>query len=143
MANMVKMQPVTKMWYDYLSEGKLMGLKCENCGQMEFPPVPVCNSCGKHHMEWAPVSGKARLISYCWAADGAPPYWREPVMIGQFELEEGCEIQSLLLGVAKKDEPYLYDNCPLDCEAQIVKVSEELNLSYPAFRLINPVEGGQ
>lgn len=135
MANMKKMQPVTKMWYDYLSEGKLMGLQCENCGHMEFPPVPVCNNCGKHHMEWKSVSGKARLDSYCWAADGAAPYWKEPVMIGQFTLEEGCHIQTLLLGVRKKDEPYLYDNCPLECEAEIVQMSEEYNLYYPVFRL--------
>lgn len=61
MANMRTMQPVTKMWYDYLNEGKLMGLKCEHCGQMEFPPVPVCNTCGKHEMEWAPITGRQSL----------------------------------------------------------------------------------
>jgi len=57
------------------------------------------------------------------------------VMIGQFELEEGCHLQTFVLGVTKKDEPYLYENCPLDCTAEIVKVSEEYNLHYPAFRI--------
>ena len=135
MSNMKNMQPITKMWYDYLNEGKLMGLKCEHCGKIEFPPVPVCNTCGKHDMEWAPISGKAKLISYCWSPAGADPYWKQPVMIGEFDLEEGNHIQTFLLGVTKEDEPYLYDHCPLDCVAEIVKVSEERNLSYPVFRL--------
>lgn len=56
-------------------------------------------------------------------------------MIGQFELEEGCHIQTFLLDATKADEPYLYDNCPIECEAEIIKVSEERNLSYPVFRL--------
>lgn len=135
MANMKTMQPVTKIWYDYLREGKLMGLKCENCGNMEFPPVPVCNRCGKHHMEWAPISGKATLDSYCFAPDGAAPFWKQPVMIGEFTLEEGNHVQTFLLDVGRAEEPYLYENCPLECTCEPVKVSEEFDLYYPAFRL--------
>jgi len=135
MANMINMQPVTKMWYDYLNDGKLMGLKCEHCGTMEFPPVPVCSACGKHDMEWAEISGEAKLISYCYAFDGAPPFWKESVMIGHFDLKEGNHVQTFLLGVTNEDEESLSKNPNLDCVAEIVKVSEEHNLSYLAFRL--------
>ena len=136
MANMRTMQPITKIWYDYLNQGKLMGLKCGHCGTVEFPPVSVCNHCGKYDdMEWVEISGDAKLISYCWAPDGAAPFWQESVMIGEFDLKEGNHIQTYLLGVTKADEPYLYDNCPLDCVAEVVKVSDEHNLSYPAFHL--------
>ena len=135
MANMVEMQPVTKMWYDYLNEGKLMGLKCGHCGTIEFPPVPVCNSCGKHDMEWTEISGDAKLVSFCYAFDGAPPFMKESVMIGEFCLKEGNHVQSFLLGVTNEDEDFLSKNPNIECIAEIIKLSEEHDLSYPAFRL--------
>lgn len=137
MANMVKMRPITKEWYDYLNEGRLMSLRCEHCGAVAFPPVPVCNKCGKHNMEWAEISGEARLMSYTWSPEGASPFWEESVMLGMFTLKEGVNIQTFLLGATKEDEPYLYDNCPIDVVAEIVRVSDEYNLCYPAFRLKN------
>ena len=136
MANMLKMQPVTKIWYDSLKEGRAMGLKCSHCGNIEFPPVPVCNHCGRHDMDWVEVSGDATLVSYCWSGFGAAPFWNEPVMIAHFDLAEGNHVQTFLLGVTKEDEPYLFANCPLPCRMEIVKVSEEHDLYYPVFRLV-------
>lgn len=135
MANMVKMQPVTKMWYDYLREGKLMGMKCEHCSTVEFPPVPVCNRCGKHHMEWVEISGEATLVSFCYAFDGSPPFWKEPIMIGEFNLKEGNHVQGFLLDVTNEDEEHLFNSLGAACTMEVIKVSEEYDLNYPAFRI--------
>ena len=55
------MTAITKQWYDYLEQGRLMGLKCKRCGTVHFPPYPICRECSGMDMEWVEVSGEATL----------------------------------------------------------------------------------
>ena len=39
--------------------------RCGACGHWQHPPSPRCHGCGgRDRLEWAPVSGKATLISW-------------------------------------------------------------------------------
>lgn len=49
---------------NYLEEGKVMGTRCQDCGQVFFPPRADCYKCLSSHMEWFEVEGEGKLISY-------------------------------------------------------------------------------
>lgn len=132
-----KLEPISKIWYENLKNGKLTGLKCKNCGHIEFPPVPVCNCCGKHDMEWSEVSGEGELVSYSFSPEGVPPYQTDPTMIGMFKLKEGLNFMSWIADVGQEDEGWIYDNLPLKVKAEIIKISEEHDLYYPVYRIVD------
>ena len=49
---------------DYLDKGQVAGTKCKGCGATFFPPRADCCKCLKSDMEWFPVSGTGKLITY-------------------------------------------------------------------------------
>lgn len=132
-----KLEPISKIWYENLNAGKLTGLKCKACGHVEFPPVPVCNCCGKHDLEWVEVSGEGELVSYSFSPEGVPPYQTNPTMIGMLKLKEGVNFMSWIPGVGPEDEGWMFDNLPIKVKAEIVRLSEEHDLSYPVYRIVD------
>lgn len=132
-----KLEPISKIWYDNLNAGKLTGLQCKACGHIEFPPVPVCNSCGQHDMEWVEVSGEGELVSYSFSPEGVPPYQTNPTMIGMLKLKEGVNFMSWIVDVGPEDEGWMFANLPLKVKAEIVKISDQHNLSYPVYRIVD------
>ena len=40
-----------KEFFDKLEEGKLLGLKCKDCGKITCPPQTVCQECGGENLE--------------------------------------------------------------------------------------------
>ena len=104
------MQPILKIWYDTLKdEGKMKGLKCKDCGAIEFPPVPVCNDCGKFDMEWAEISGECELLSFAFSTMGIAPYHQNPTLCGWVRLKEGMLFNSTVLDVEEDDQPALLE----------------------------------
>lgn len=97
------MEPILKIWYEKLNEGKILGLKCTRCGQVMFPPVPVCSKCSGMDTEWVEMSGKGTLNSCGYTATGLPPYHQDPTVIGYATLEEGMIFNATLRGAKKKD----------------------------------------
>lgn len=132
---MKEMRPYIKEWYEYLAQGKLMGLKCPKCGRVECPPVPVCNECSCADLEWVEMSGKGKLTSFSWSALGLYPYTMDDAICGWIELEEGCSFSGTLLN-PPEDQEELMKRLPLPVEAEIVMIEEENNLYYPAFRIV-------
>lgn len=59
----IKLEKVVEKFYLGLEEGKILGRKCPECGNVEFPPVYACNACGSYETEWYEISGKAKLHS--------------------------------------------------------------------------------
>jgi len=49
---------------NFLEQGKVMGTRCKECGQVFFPPRADCYKCFSSGVEWFEVAGKGRLISY-------------------------------------------------------------------------------
>ena len=47
-----------------MEDGRVTGTKCKACGKMFFPPRADCYSCLKSEMEWFPVSGTGKLVTY-------------------------------------------------------------------------------
>ncbi len=49
---------------DYLEKGIVAGTKCKKCGKKYFPPRADCFKCLSNDIEWFPVEGTGKLITY-------------------------------------------------------------------------------
>jgi hypothetical protein len=92
-------------FYQYLKEGKLMGIQCRACGALWAEARPLCPTCHTKDVEWRQFSGKARLstftcISVVPDAMASKGYGRNnPYCSGIVTLEEGPRISAQILGV--------------------------------------------
>ena len=49
---------------DKLEAGQVAGTRCKTCGLTFFPPRADCYKCLKSDMEWFPVTGTGKLVTY-------------------------------------------------------------------------------
>ncbi len=89
---------------DDLAAGKIMSTICKKCGKRYYPPRSDCSSCMTSEMEWKPISGEGKLVTF--TKIHVPPEHfaiRQPLMpfsgvlfepcpIGILEAEEGLRI---------------------------------------------------
>ena len=131
------MEAIIKKWYDTLKEeGKITGLKCANCNAVEFPPVPVCDACGKMDMDWVEMSGEGELLSFSFSPMGIMPYHRKPVTIGFARLKEGCLFASTIINISHKEHEALLQRLqegPVPIELVVQPMNEDI--SYPMIQL--------
>ncbi len=48
----------------FLSEHKLMGSRCTQCGGLYLPPRAICPACHSDQIEWLEMSGKGKLAAF-------------------------------------------------------------------------------
>ena len=62
----VSFTSVTKVndFVNYLDQGKVMGTRCLDCGQVFFPPRSDCFRCLASNVEWFEVEGTGKLITF-------------------------------------------------------------------------------
>jgi len=86
------------MWRDGLKAGKLLGLKCQDCGSFTFPPRRVCSECGRENLEIVELGKKGKIISFttCYAI---PTGFQGPYVVAMAELDEGCRFMADVEGV--------------------------------------------
>ena len=88
-------------WKDGLKEGKFLGLKCNDCGAVTFPPRKVCASCDSENMDIIEVARKGKIVTYtiCWAV---PTGFESPKIVAMVELEQGSRIMADIIDVDAK-----------------------------------------
>lgn len=113
-------RPINDVSYEtYLKEEKLMGSKCRGCGARFLPPRPICTQCHKSEMDWEPVVGRGRLVSYTCIAVGPPSMKREgfdrnnPYCLGVVELDQGLRIVARVQGVDTRKPETIRIGTPL------------------------------
>ncbi len=133
------LQPILKTFYDSLrDDGKILGLKCKECGAIQFPPVPVCNTCGCMDTEWTEMSGDGELVSFAFNPLGMAPYKSELTMIGYVRLKEGMLFASQLLNVTEDQQPELLRRMS---SGETIPIKLEIHplddtVSFPMIRLV-------
>ena len=137
---MVKMEAILKTWYDALKEdGKITGLKCRSCGAIEFPPVPVCNTCSGMDMEWVEVDGEGELISLSYSPMGVAPYSTAPAVTGYCRLKDGMLFEAILLDIDEEKQSELIERMKegdrIFVKLEISNLDE--NYSFPCFRILD------
>lgn len=56
---MYQLRPILKPYYESLEEDKILGMKCADCGDVSWPPLPVCQECGSTHVDWIEMGHEA------------------------------------------------------------------------------------
>ena len=87
----------------HLEEGEIAATKCKACGKLYFPPRADCIDCLTDDMEWIPLSGRGKLITYT-TAYFAPAGFEAPYTLALAELEEGVRVFTRMSKDAKQDE---------------------------------------
>jgi uncharacterized OB-fold protein len=73
-----------------LKRGKLLGLKCNDCGTYTCPPKMACQGCGSTNLEVVELKGKGKVVTF--TVSYVPAEGRDaevPYTVVMVELEEG------------------------------------------------------
>lgn len=82
------MRPYSVDYERGLKEGKLLGLKCQDCGAVTCPPMAVCRKCGSRKLEAVELSGRGELMTF--TIIRVPPEGMEgPYIVSLVRTEEG------------------------------------------------------
>jgi len=87
----------------YLEEGEIVATKCKACGRLYFPPRLDCIDCLSSDVEWIPLSGRGKLITYT-TAYFAPAGFEAPYTLAMAELEERVRVFTRISKDVKEDE---------------------------------------
>lgn len=78
-------------FWEGTAKGELHLQQCGNCREIAWPVVEACEVCGSAELEWTPMSGRGKLVSWCtFERDynrGMLPIPWDTVLV---ELEEGA-----------------------------------------------------
>lgn len=91
----------TSFFWEGARQGKLLILRCRDCGTYIHLPKPACRSCGGSNLGPAAVSGRGVVHTYTVTHKGLPGF-ETPFAVVLVELEEqkGLRLASNLVDVA-------------------------------------------
>jgi uncharacterized OB-fold protein len=84
-----------------LSEGKLPGLRCAECGEGIVPPSAVCTACGSARLERESFGKKGSIRTFTVIRVG-PEGFDAPYVIAMVELDDGPWVVGNLDGIDAK-----------------------------------------
>ena len=125
-------------YYAGLANNELVGTKCQKCGNVHYPPRPICEKCRSSEMEEIKFSGKGALEAYSvvYIASTAmieAGYGRKnPHCAGIVRLEEGPAVSAQILGVDVSAPESIKIGTPMT--AAFVERGEEEKVTYLAFQ---------
>lgn len=88
----------------FLNEGRLMGARCVDTGEIFVPPRPMCPRTHSTRMEWVELSGLATLLTFTSIYIGTTAMIeagfdrQHPYCSGIVELVEGPRISAQIMG---------------------------------------------
>jgi len=95
-------------WRRYKERYRLLGTRCETCGESFFPMRKICPKC-RREGKLAPIafSGEGKLFTYTVIRDPSEGFEAfAPYIMGIIELDEGLKVTSQVVD-CKPDEVYI------------------------------------
>ena len=120
--------PETEHFWEGTRAGELRLQRCDECGQVYFPPRPFCGDCGSRSVSVFLASGKGTLYSYVINHRPAPGF-DGPYAIAVVELEEGPRMMTNIV-----DSPQTPEALILDMPLEVVFTEMDDTISLPHFR---------
>jgi scaffold protein (connect acetoacetyl-CoA thiolase and HMG-CoA synthase) len=111
-------------YFAHLKDGKLMGSKCAECGNVDLPPRRLCSKCLKE-AAWLELSGKGKVKTFTAVYVGVPAmeqkgYNRKhPYIFSIVKVEEGPMVSGQLIEVNEDDPSSIAFD--LDVQATFLK----------------------
>lgn len=124
--------PNGQVFWQGLAAGRFLAPRCDDCGELFFPPRPVCPECLGDRLKWEELSGRGTLYSWT-EMYYARPEFDTPFLLGLIDLEEGIgRIAARIEGASAQD---LFIGQKVEIES--VKVSDDFHLyqARPRTRL--------
>jgi uncharacterized OB-fold protein len=109
-------------FYSALHDKRLMGTRCKECGDLYLPPRQICLKCRSTDVEWVPMKGEGKLITFTTIAVGtssmvAAGYDRyRHYCCGIVELDEGPRVCAHILGVDAQNPSSIEVGTPMTIE---------------------------
>ena len=123
--------PETQHFWDGTKAGELRLQRCRTCGEVYFPPRPLCPACSSRDVEVFVASGRGTLLSY--VINHRPhPSFESPYAIALVRLEEGPTMMSNTIDCAQTPEALVLD-MPLT-----VTFEDNGDIAIPLFRPARP-----
>ncbi|MDH5363107.1 MAG: Zn-ribbon domain-containing OB-fold protein [Aigarchaeota archaeon] len=90
-------------FYQYISQRKVMAVRCNTCDAVFLPPRRRCVKCGSRDVEWTQLKGTGELQTYT-VIHVAPPQFQPlaPYAVGIVRLDEGPQLFGMIRGVEHK-----------------------------------------
>lgn len=87
-------------FYKFVSEGKLMAAKCNECGYLLLPPKPICPKCLTKDLSWTEVKNRGKLLAYT-VIHVSPAQFQSmaPYALGIVKLEDGPNLIGMIRGI--------------------------------------------
>ena len=84
-------------FFDALSEGRLLGAVCSDCGKTLVPPRPACYECGSRSLSIGEQPRTGHVVSYT-AVHTPPPAFADeaPYTVAVVELDSGARLTGRL-----------------------------------------------
>ncbi|MCD6296936.1 MAG: Zn-ribbon domain-containing OB-fold protein [Deltaproteobacteria bacterium] len=95
-----------KLTYDQyqqgLEEGKLLGLKCNGCNAVTFPPRALCRECNGSDLNITGIEGHGTLRTFT-VIRVAPEGFAPPYVVAMTEIDEGAWVMGNLVDIDPDD----------------------------------------
>ena len=88
----------SNMYKQALKEGKLLGLKCKQCGKITAPANKVCIECGSEDLDIIELSGKGEIQTFT-VIHVPPEGFEAPFVVAMAELDEGPWVMGNVEGI--------------------------------------------
>jgi uncharacterized OB-fold protein len=116
------LNPGDEPYFKAAGEGKLMIMKCKDCGKVHHYPRAICPHCFSQNLEWQQAKGTGVIYTYSVTRRGGPV----PYAIGYVTLDEGPKMMTNFV------------NCDLDTlkiggKVKVCFVKSENGTSVPVF----------
>ncbi len=119
--------PETQHFWDGTKAGELRLQRCLDCGEIYFPPRPLCPACSSRNVEAFAASGRGTLLSYV-INQRAHPAFDGPYAIALVKLEEGPTMMSNIVDCEQTPEALVLD-MPL-----VVTFEHHDDIAIPLFK---------
>ena len=131
---MYQLRPILKTYYDALEEGKVLGLKCNDCGSVVWRPLPTCQKCGGTDLEWYDLGDDALIdeiiiddtsLTLDYTFTKANQYFvnkDEPYCIGVGHFTEGTVFHTALYGVTSDNADDLKASLPVAAKVEFMEM---------------------
>lgn len=93
-----EISPANSAFWDGADKGRLLLLRCRECGRFRFPPTPACKACLAMESAWEPVSGKGQIWSWAVYHRAYFPGAQVPYTVAIVQLAEGPLMATNIIG---------------------------------------------
>lgn len=89
----------SRPFFEGAMQGRLMLMKCGDCGQFRIPSRHHCDECLSSNFTWEQASGRGAVRTYGVMHQRYHPGFETPYNVAVVELEEGPRITTNVVGL--------------------------------------------